>query len=106
MDKPGVAPGGDQHFTSSTLAGTPILLPSTGQRLLQCIKYGRAERRQGMSIEMIFRFLLLLTCALPAGAATVRMAFGDNLPPYILVSSSSGIEIDIVREAPNYRGGM
>lgn len=55
---------------------------------------------------MIFRFLLLLTCALPAGAATVHMAFGDNLPPYILVSSSSGIEVDIVREALAYRGHL
>jgi polar amino acid transport system substrate-binding protein len=53
---------------------------------------------------MIFRFLALLAIALPAGAATVRMAFGDNLPPYILVSSSSGIEVDIVREALAYRG--
>lgn len=32
------------------------------------------------------------------------MAFGDNLPPYILVRSSSGIEVDIVREALAYRG--
>ena len=48
--------------------------------------------------------LLLLSFALPAGAANVRMAFGDNLPPYILVRSSSGIEVDIVREALAYRG--
>ena len=54
---------------------------------------------------MIVRLLLLLlTLPLPAGAATVRMAFGDNLPPYILVGSGSGIEIDIVREALAYRG--
>lgn len=48
--------------------------------------------------------LLLLSFALPAGAANVRMAFGDNLPPYILAGSSSGIEVDIVREALAYRG--
>ena len=32
------------------------------------------------------------------------LLFGDNLPPYILVGSSSGIEVDIVREALAYRG--
>ncbi len=47
---------------------------------------------------------ILITIQLPAGAATVRMAFGDNLPPYILVSSGAGIEVDIVREALAYRG--
>ncbi|MDL2354454.1 MAG: transporter substrate-binding domain-containing protein [Pseudomonadota bacterium] len=47
---------------------------------------------------------LLFWLAIPAGAATVRMAFGDNLPPYILVDSSAGIEVDIVREALAYRG--
>ena len=52
---------------------------------------------------LLFR-LLLLSFALSAGAANVRMAFGDNLPPYILVGSSSGIEVDIVREALAYRG--
>lgn len=54
---------------------------------------------------MIVRLLpLLLTLPLAAGAATVRMAFGDNLPPYILVASQSGIEVDIVREALARRG--
>jgi polar amino acid transport system substrate-binding protein len=54
---------------------------------------------------MIARLLLLLIAIqLPAGAATVRMAFGDNLPPYILVGSAAGIEVDIVREALAYRG--
>lgn len=52
---------------------------------------------------MILLLLLSLLC-LPAGAATVRMAFGDNLPPYILVASKSGIEVDIVREALAWRG--
>ncbi len=53
---------------------------------------------------MVLLLLLLLSIAVPAGAATVRMAFGDNLPPYILVASSSGIEVDIVKEALAYRG--
>lgn len=54
---------------------------------------------------MIVRLLLLLLMLPPAaGAATVRMAFGDNLPPYILVDSRAGIEVDIVREALAYRG--
>ncbi|HEX9172512.1 MAG TPA: ABC transporter substrate-binding protein [Telluria sp.] len=40
----------------------------------------------------------------PAAADTVHMAFGDNLPPYILVQQDAGIEIDIVREALAWRG--
>lgn len=48
--------------------------------------------------------LVSMSLALPASAADVRMAFGDNLPPFILVRSSSGIEVDIVREALAYRG--
>ncbi len=53
---------------------------------------------------VLLLLLLSIAITLPAGAADVRMAFGDNLPPYILVSSSSGIEVDIVREALAYRG--
>lgn len=55
-------------------------------------------------MRLLLRLLLPLSCALPAGAAEVRMAFGDNLPPYILVGSGSGIEVDIVRQALAYRG--
>lgn len=55
-------------------------------------------------MRLLFRLLLPLSSALPAGAAEVRMAFGDNLPPYILVGSGSGIEVDIVREALAHRG--
>lgn len=43
----------------------------------------------------------------PGGAtspATVSMAFGDNLPPYILVNEDAGIEVEIVRAALAYRG--
>ncbi|WP_229259112.1 substrate-binding periplasmic protein [Duganella flavida] len=32
------------------------------------------------------------------------MAFGDNLPPYILATSDAGIEVEIVRAALAYRG--
>ncbi|NRR34071.1 transporter substrate-binding domain-containing protein [Oxalobacteraceae bacterium] len=39
-----------------------------------------------------------------AAGAEVSMAFGDNLPPYILVQSDGGIEVDIVREALALRG--
>lgn len=42
--------------------------------------------------------------AAQAGAATVSMAFGDNLPPYILVREDAGIEVEIVREALAWRG--
>ncbi|WP_317201623.1 ABC transporter substrate-binding protein [Janthinobacterium sp.] len=54
-----------------------------------------------MRIPWIFPLLML---AGGAGGATVSMAFGDNLPPYILAASHSGIELDIVREALAYRG--
>jgi hypothetical protein len=36
---------------------------------------------------LLVGLLLPLSISLPAGAADVRMAFGDNLPPYILGSS-------------------
>lgn len=53
-------------------------------------------------------YLSLLLAAVPAAgraaAADVRMAFGDNLPPYILAERDAGIEVDIVREALAYRG--
>ncbi|WP_229211545.1 MULTISPECIES: ABC transporter substrate-binding protein [unclassified Duganella] len=46
----------------------------------------------------------MLALAGPAGAATVSMAFGDNLPPFILVREDAGIEVEVVREALAYRG--
>jgi len=51
--------------------------------------------------------MLTLTAALqvrPAAAATVSMAFGDNLPPYILPQADGGIEVEVVRAALAYRG--
>ena len=47
-----------------------------------------------------------LACMAAGGACaeTVRMAFGDNLPPYILPALDSGIEVEIVREALAFRG--
>lgn len=53
---------------------------------------------------VLLLLLLSIGLTLPAAAANVRMAFGDNFPPAILVSSSSGIEVDVVREALAYRG--
>lgn len=47
-----------------------------------------------------------LALAGPAGAATVTMAFGDNLPPFILVREDAGIEVEVVREALAYRGHL
>ncbi|WP_367185310.1 substrate-binding periplasmic protein, partial [Rugamonas sp.] len=46
----------------------------------------------------------LTLCAGPAAADDVSMAFGDNLPPYILAERDAGIEVDIVRAALAYRG--
>ena len=48
--------------------------------------------------------LALLLAAGRVAAADVSMAFGDNLPPYILAERDAGIEVDIVREALAYRG--
>ncbi len=51
--------------------------------------------------------LAIMALALHAGAACaleVHMAFGDNLPPYIITSTDSGIELDVVREALALRG--
>jgi len=39
-----------------------------------------------------------------AAAVDISMAFGDNLPPYILSASDAGIEVEIVRAALAYRG--
>lgn len=60
-----------------------------------------------MVARWVIRLGLACLAALAAGAAwgeTVHMAFGDNLPPYILPSLDSGIEVDIVREALAFRG--
>ena len=57
------------------------------------------------------KLALVLGLALAAGlagsaacAATVSMAFGDNLPPYILPQQDAGIEVEIVRAALAHRG--
>lgn len=47
-------------------------------------------------------FLLGLLPA--AHGADVSMAFGDNLPPYIMTHNHSGIELDVVRAALAHRG--
>jgi len=47
---------------------------------------------------------IALALAGPAGAATVSMAFGDNLPPFILAGQDAGIEVEVVRAALAYRG--
>jgi len=48
--------------------------------------------------------LSLLLASGRAVAVDVTMAFGDNLPPYILSASDAGIEVEIVRAALAYRG--
>lgn len=47
---------------------------------------------------------ILLALAGAAHGASVSMAFGDNLPPYIMAQDHSGIEIEVVREALAFRG--
>ncbi|MEC5159594.1 polar amino acid transport system substrate-binding protein [Janthinobacterium sp. CG_23.3] len=49
-------------------------------------------------------FSLMLALAGAVHGAPVSMAFGDNLPPYIMAESHSGIELDVVREALALRG--
>lgn len=51
----------------------------------------------------IFALLLGLTAS-SAAPASISMAFGDNLPPYIIAGSDAGIEVEVVREALAYRG--
>ena len=51
----------------------------------------------------LFALLLGLTAG-SAAPASVSMAFGDNLPPYIMADSDAGIEVEVVREALAYRG--
>src|SRR5471032_521905 len=53
----------------------------------------------------IFALLLGLTAG-SAAPASVSMAFGDNLPPYIMAESDAGIEVEVVREALAYRGHL
>lgn len=59
-------------------------------------------------MRRVWRWRWLLWCAALAGgaapAASVRMGFGDNLPPYILVEQDGGIEVEVVREALALRG--
>jgi hypothetical protein len=92
LDKPGVAPGGDQHFTSSTRADTPVPVTIQSALLPRRIRCRLLDECMRMWIGMVRLLLLVglllpLSISLPAGAADVRMAFGDNLPPYILGSS-------------------
>jgi polar amino acid transport system substrate-binding protein len=49
-------------------------------------------------------FALTLTCAGPALAADVLMAFGEKIPPYCFPESDSGIELEVIGEALAYRG--
>ncbi|MDC8758713.1 substrate-binding periplasmic protein [Janthinobacterium fluminis] len=58
-----------------------------------------------MNVPML-ALLLMPALAGGAGAASVSMAFGDNLPPYIMAQNHSGIELDVVREALAYRGHL
>jgi polar amino acid transport system substrate-binding protein len=53
------------------------------------------------------RALLVVGAGFGAGgarAATLRMAFGDRIPPFCFPESTSGIEVDVFREALALRG--
>ncbi len=59
------------------------------------------------TLALMLALTLALAAALSGGvasAATVSMAFGDNLPPYILAQQDAGIEVEIVRAALAQRG--
>jgi polar amino acid transport system substrate-binding protein len=62
------------------------------------------EGRASNPIYKLAAGLALAAALAPAHAALVSMAFGDNLPPYILAAEDAGIEVDIVRAALAYRG--
>jgi len=50
--------------------------------------------------------MVLSSVAVPnkVDAATVRMAFGVSLPPYVIAETASGLEIDVIREALRFSG--
>lgn len=50
--------------------------------------------------RLIFSLLLIGGCQ----ASEVRVGFGDQLPPFCIEQSQSGIEVDVFREALAYRG--
>lgn len=60
-----------------------------------------------MKILHIPILLFLIAALLSPGNAQskeVTIAFGQSVPPYIIQSNNTGIEIDIIREALKYRG--
>jgi len=48
--------------------------------------------------------VLLIAYTSQAQADEITMAFGVSLPPYVMSKSNSGIEIDIIREALQFKG--
>jgi polar amino acid transport system substrate-binding protein len=48
--------------------------------------------------------LLSLAWLGSAGAAEVRMAFGEKIPPYCFPETNSGIELEVIGQALAYRG--
>lgn len=48
--------------------------------------------------------ITLLSTALPAAAADVRMIFGLAVPPYVIKDTNSGYELEIIREALAVKG--
>jgi polar amino acid transport system substrate-binding protein len=50
--------------------------------------------------------ILACLCAPLARAADVRMAFGEKIPPFCFPETSSGIELDVMREALAFRGHL
>lgn len=51
-----------------------------------------------------FLFVLFLLSSTSLRAEIVSVAFGEKLPPFVLPSTDSGVEVEIVREALKVRG--
>jgi len=57
-----------------------------------------------MMIKTTCMMVLLLAYTSHVQADEITMAFGVSLPPYVISKSNSGIEIDIIREALQFKG--
>ncbi|MBV6321793.1 substrate-binding periplasmic protein [Duganella violaceipulchra] len=55
-------------------------------------------------VPLLLSTLLACLSSPLAAADTVRMAFGEKIPPFCFPETDSGIEVEILREALAYRG--
>ena len=92
----------------SSIRGSAIAVAKLWFSLRRRWARQHVSRRHRVKVNRTVPYLSLsLSLLLASGRAVavdVTMAFGDNLPPYILSASDAGIEVEIVRAALAYRG--